>query len=188
MTTGFSLFSESAGTQKSGSSGNVQLSALAYGVLEILEENDFAALSRAAHPQQGVIFSPCATISPEVNKHFEAGQIAAFKTDTNIYMWGVSNVDGHPIEMTAVEYVNEFVYNRDYTAATLVGINTIVKSGNALENITEVFPDIEFVDFLVPGDQTDTGEDLGWGILRLGFDEFDGEYKLTLILNSSWTG
>ena len=186
--TGFSLFGENSSVRQSGTADNASLSACAYDVLDMIKENDFAALSRAAHPQNGIIFSPCATISPEVNKKFLPKQIAAFGTDTNVYIWGVTSADGRPIEMTPREYINEFVYNRDYITASNVGINAITKSGNALENISEVFPDMKFVDFFLPGNESGGVEDMSWGILRLGFEVESGEYRLSLILNSSWTG
>ena len=186
--TDLSLFGENAGLKRTSAADNAHLSARAYEVLENIKDNDFSALSRVAHPQKGVLFSPCATVSPEINKRFLPKQLAAFGTDTNVYIWGVASIDGRPIEMAPLEYINGVVYDRDYIMASTIGINTIIKSGNALENVTEEFPDMRFVDFFVPGYEGGTAEDLSWGILRLGFESDKDEYKLTLILNSSWTG
>jgi hypothetical protein len=159
----------------------------AYDVLDSIRDGDYAALSRSVHPTYGVVFSPRATISLSSNKCFTAAQVAAFGSDGNNYVWGVSVGGGEPIELTPSEYFSRFVYSRDFARCGIIGINSIVKSGDALENITEVFPDVKFVDFYSPGDdQNADGRD--WQCLRLGFEEYQGQLRLTLILHSEWTG
>jgi len=186
--TGFSIFSrEPAPPAVSAKINSAELTALAYSVLDTIRDEDFAALSLVAHPELGVVFSPCATINLSTNRCFLPEQIAAFGTDTQRYMWGVYTSDGKPIELTPAEYFAEFILDRDYSSAPLIGVNRIVRSGNALDNITEVFRDAKFVDLHVPGNEDDDGEDYQWSSLRLGFEEFDGELRLTIILHSQWT-
>jgi hypothetical protein len=186
--TGFSLFGESNENPASyGEMDNAKLAELAFDTLELIRDGDYAALSRVAHPEYGVVFSPCATVSLPTNKCFSAEQIAAFGADSNVYVWGVYSVGGEPIEMTAGGYFSEFVFDRDYTAASVVGVNRVVRSGNALENITDVFPDVLFVDFHIPGDEKDNAEEPDWSSLRLGFEDFDGRLRLTVILHSERT-
>jgi hypothetical protein len=171
----------------SGKVDKAELTALAYSVLASIKDGDYLALSRAAHPEFGVVFSPYATISLSTNRCFQANQIAAFGSDANLYVWGINNGSGEPIEVTPAEYFSRFVFDRDYTAAPIIGVNRIVRRGNALENITEVFPGVLFVDFHIPGGDRDSADELNWSSLRLGFEEHEGKLHLVLILRSIWT-
>ena len=166
---------------------NAELTAFAFGVLEYLGDNDFEALSRIVHPDFGLVFSPYATVSISANKRFNAEQVASFGTDSNVYIWGVYDGTGEPIEMTPADYLTAFVFSDDYTKASIIGVDRIVKSGNALENITGEFPGLRFIDFHIPGGDKDYHEDLDWSSLRLGFEEHEGDLWLTVIVHSTWT-
>ena len=186
--TGFSLFGKARDVSLPYDKiNNAALTALAFDILDDIKSGDYRALSRAVHPVYGVVFSPCSTITLSTNKCFSAEQIAAFGADSNVYIWGVYSVGGEPIEMTPAEYFAKFVFDRDYTNASVVGINHIVRSGNALENITDEFPGVLFVDFHFPCSDKNAADDPNWSSLRLGFEEHDGDLMLTVILHSDWT-
>jgi hypothetical protein len=42
------------------------------------------------------------------------------------------------------------------------------------------------VDFHKPASEPET-ESLDWTSLRLGFEEYDGQLKLTVVIHSEWT-
>ena len=88
--------------------------------------------------------------------------------------------------MTPAEYFKQFVFDKDYTLASQIGVDAIVKSGNSLENISDVFPNVRFVDFHIPGSEKKSGS-LDWSSLRLGFESWQGELKLTVVVHSEWT-
>jgi len=189
--TGFSLFSwapeecESAGTQK-----NAELVVLAYSVLENFRDGDFYALSQVVHPEFGVVFTPGATVNLITDRRFGAEQIAALgadEADEEIYIWGVHNDSGEPIELTPSGYIEQYVSAGDFLEASVIGVNQVIRSGNALENITDVFPDVEFVDFYLSVNGKDSQEDYDWSSLRLGFEEFEGDLRLIVIVHSRWT-
>jgi hypothetical protein len=186
--TGFSVFGSAPEKEPPPSSANnAELTELAYNVLRHIKDGDFNALSNAVHPEFGVVFSPYATVTLSTNRRFSAEQIAMFGSDTNVYVWGVYNGSGEPIEMAPIDYFSEVVLARNYFDASIIGVNRIVRSGNALENITEVFPDVRFIDFHIPGCDKDPSEELDWSSLRIGFEEFEGSLRLTIIVNSAWT-
>lgn len=186
--TGFSLIKKKDETvATSADSNSAALTALAYSILGKIKDGDFASLSQVVHPEYGVVFSPHATINLLTNKCFTAEQIAAFGTDTQLYVWGVYTT-GEPIELTPAGYFAQFVTDKDYSNAAIIGINRIVRSGDALDNISEVFTDAQFIDYYIPGSENGAGEDDGWRSLRLGFEEYEGELRLTVILHSQWTG
>ena len=168
-----------------GSVDNIEMITLAYEILEFIRDEDFIALGRVVHPDHGVIFSPYATVNLSTDRHFEASQITRLDTDTNVYVWGVYNGSGEPIELTPAEYLSHFVTAAEFLNTSVLGINEVVKSGNALENMTDIYPDMQFVDFHIsrgePGDETN------WCSLRLGFEDYHGVLRLIAIVYSSWT-
>jgi len=186
--TGFSIFGQPKyQTEVSAGINNAELTALAFRVLEYIRDENFKALSEIVHPDFGVVFSPGATINLTANRRFNADQIAVFGSDNTVYVWGVVSDTGEPIELTPVDYFSQFVYSDDYSNASIIGVDHIVRSGNALENITEEFPGIRFVDFHIPGGDRDTPEDLNWSSLRLGFEKLDDLLWLTVVVHSTWT-
>ncbi|MDR0906038.1 MAG: hypothetical protein LBN00_07675 [Oscillospiraceae bacterium] len=165
------------------SADNAFLVASSYEILGYIKNDDYAALSKIAHPTYGVLFSPYATIAEASAKVFTPTAILAFATDKTEYVWGVRDGSAEPIALTPREYFAEFVFDRDYTHASVIGVNRIVKTGNSLENITDVRPNVRFVDFHIPADT----EGSDWGSLRLGFEEYNGNLMLSIILHSERT-
>lgn len=165
---------------------STELTAYAFRILESIKSGNYGALSKVIHPEYGVVFSPYATINLTSNLCFSAAQVESFASDKNRYMWGKYDGSGNPIELTPCEYFKAFVYNKDYLSASKIGVDTVVKSGNSLENIKEIFPDARFVDFYIPGADPDTGG-LDWSSLRLVFEEYRGMLMLTVIIHSEWT-
>jgi len=164
-----------------------ELTATAYATLDCIKERDFAELARFVHPELGVTFSPNATVTPSTNKRFSAEEIAAFSHDTSTYIWGVYSAGGEPIELTVAEYFSRFVFCKDYTTAPYLGVNSIVRSSNALENITEVFPNVQYIDFHIPRGERGSIDDYEWSSLRLGFEEYDGRLWLMVITHCKWS-
>lgn len=165
---------------------NAELTDYAFSILQDIKAGDYEALARSVHPEFGVVFSPYATINLTTNKCFTASQVEGFSQDKNKYVWGKYDGKGDPIELTPTEYFKVFVFDKDYTQASEIGIDTIVKSGNSLENIEELFPKARFVDFYIPGADSES-DGLDWSSIRLGFEEYRGELKLTVVLHSMWT-
>ncbi|MBQ8831625.1 MAG: hypothetical protein IJ017_08500 [Oscillospiraceae bacterium] len=159
-----------------------ELTAYAREILAAIGSRDYTALSSIVHEDFGVVFSPYSTVSLTTGLCFTASQIAEFGSDSEKYIWGVYDVGGEPIEMTPGEYFDEFVFDTDFTKCENFGVDEILRSGNALENITEMFPEARFVDCYMPG--TD-GSD--WKSLRLVFEEKDGQLWLTAIVHSEYT-
>jgi len=191
LATGFSLggvfSSDRDHPHISSNASNVELTALAFNVLEYISDGDFESLSEVVHPDFGVVFSPGATINLTTNRRFNAEQIALFAGDSTIYVWGMRNGTGEPIELTPMDYINQFVLSSDYLNASIIGVDRIIRSGNALENITDEFPGVRFVEFHIPGEQRPGYDDLDWSTLRLGFERQDDRLWLTVIVHSTWT-
>jgi len=183
--TGFSIFgSYQRKTVAIDEAESANMTMLAYRVLEYLKDDDFTALSYVVHPDYGLVFSPNATINLSTDRRFSVEQTAALGNDNYSYVWGVYNESGEPIELTPAEYLDKFVSAADFYNAPVIGINHIIRSGNALENITEVFPEVQFIDFHIPG--SEAADDLDWRSLRLGFEAYNGYFRLIAIVYSTW--
>lgn len=151
-------------------------------VAEYIMRGDYDALSGYVHPEKGVMFSAYSYINQDTDQVFTARQVSQFAGESTKYIWGIYDGRGDVIELTATEFFDEFLCDHDYTSPDQIGINTIIRTGNTLENIDTVMPDIEYVDLYVAG-----SDDIDWGSLRLGFEEYNGQLKLVLIMHSQWT-
>jgi len=186
MFTGYYIFGESPRkTIPIDEAESADVVMLAYTVLEYIKDDDFVALSHVVHPEYGVVLSPYATINLATDRRFSAEQIAVLGTDTNVYVWGVYDGSGEPIELTPAEYFAVYIPAAEHLKAPIIGINQIVRSGNALENINDVFPNAEFVDFHIPG--SEAAAEFDWSSIRLGFEEYDGYLRLVFIIFNKWT-
>ena len=185
-TTGFSIFgSAPRATVPVQEAENVEIAMLAFRVLEYIRDDDFISLSHVVHPEYGVVLSPYATIDLTTDRCFTADEIAVLDSDNTIYVWGVFNGSGEPIKLTPAEYFDAFVPAADHIDAAIIGINQVIRSGNALENLTDVFPFASFIDFHIPA--SDTSDEPDWRSLRLAFEEYEGYYKLIAIVYNRWT-
>ncbi len=160
-----------------------ELTAMAYTVAGLIREGDYRTLASYIHPVYGLVFAPNATVNLTSNQCFTPNRVAYTAEDSTIYVWGTRYGTDEPIQLTTAQYFYGYVYNRDYIHAPLVGVNHIVKSGNALENVTAVFPEGKFVDFCFPGG-TDGN---GWSTLRIVFEPYEGEMKLSALIHSEYT-
>lgn len=154
-------------------------------IIKAIKERDYAAIASVVHPDYGVIFSPYATINLTTDRCFTKAQVAAFNSDVKEYIWGIYDGSGEPIEMTPASYFNEFVFDTDFTKCSNYGVDEILRSGNSLENVEEVFTDARYVDCYMP-DPKGEGEP-NWRSLRLVFEDYKGELLLTAVIHSENT-
>ena len=75
--------------------------------------------------------------------------------------------------------------DKDYTKADQIGINRIIRSGERAGEYQRGVPQRALCGFHIEGAPEHTG--LDWGSLRLGFEDYKGELRLTIILHSEWT-
>ncbi|WP_207651224.1 hypothetical protein [Papillibacter cinnamivorans] len=154
--------------------------------LEYIKAGDYESLAEMIHPVDGVIFVPYSTVNLSGNLRFSAKEIASLDTDTAKYTWGITNGEGKPIELTMAEYFKTYVFNADYTQAPMIGINQILQYGNSLENVEEIFPDADFVEFHFPGLQEEY-DGYDWCSLKLVFEMYNSQPKIVAIIHSQWT-
>ena len=169
---------------ESGSVQNEELTRLALGVADTLRKGDYKALAAYVHPVYGLVFSPYSTTNLSSNQCFTANRVEIAGSDTTVYTWGTTVDSGEPIQLTPRQYIESYVYDRDYAQAPIIGFNTVVRSGNALENVAAAFPEAQFVDLYFP---PASAEGTDWSILRMVFEDAGGALKLSALIHSAYT-
>lgn len=165
---------------------NFELLNTACYVVHSLRSGDYSAVASVVHPEKGVTFTPYSTVDFETNLTFTRYQIQNLPNDKTIYTWGFVDGKDALINMTMSEYFDSYVFNVDYSQAPQISVDQINISGNALENLTDAYPDCRFVDFSFPG--LDAGKQgLDWCSLKLVFQPGDTRWYLVGVIHSQWT-
>jgi hypothetical protein len=154
--------------------------------LEAIKARDMEALSQLVHPEQGVRFSPYGNVDPENDVRMTADQVRGLMENDKVRVWGRFDGSGKPIKMTAGEYFDRFVFDRDYTQAPETAYNGLVQTGNTIVTIEEMYPEASYVSYHYPGQNPDYGG-LDWSSLRLVFEKHRGTWYLTGVVHGQWT-
>ncbi len=158
----------------------------AAGVAQALKDGDYETLAACVHPERGVTFTPYSTVDLTANQCFTADQIRELEEDEQRYVWGYTDGRGEPIQMTILQFIQEYIFSVDYTQAPSVGVDEIVMSGNSLENLQEAYPDCRFVDLCYPG-LDPAYEGLDWCSLKMVFAPTQSGWYLVGLIHSQWT-
>jgi hypothetical protein len=155
----------------------------AFGAAGAIYRADFDALA-ALSSAEGVLFAPSATVDKDLNLSFTPDEIRKFPAAATEEIWGMSAETGEPILLTPAQYFEQYLREEDYAKAPMIGVNTIVKAGQQLENTADMFPEASFVDLHFPG--TDSASGAGWHTLRLVFSPQEDSLKLIAVIRSAW--
>lgn len=155
-------------------------------VADALAAEDYPALALMVHSELGVTFTPYSTVDLAVDLTFTARQIAALSSNQQLFIWGMTDGRGDPIELTMTDYFRTFVFNADYTRAPQIAVDQIQQGGNALENVADIYPGARFVEFHFPTLSGDT-ENFDWCSLKTVFLPEGDEWKLIALIHSEWT-
>ena len=165
---------------------NIRLLDTAYYLVQALKDEDYAALACFVHPERGVTFTPYSTVDFDTDRTLSQNQINELATDKTVYAWGYRDGRGDQIDMTISQYFETYVFNTDYTKAPQIGVDQVMMGGNALENLTEAYPDCRFIDFCFP--QLDpANQGLDWCSLKLIFEPGETNWLLVGVIHSQWT-
>lgn len=174
---------EAASTQPASTSGLLRAAARA---AEALRAEDYGTLGDLVHPERGLTFTASSTVDPEADQNFSADEIRGLTENSRQYLWGYEDGRGFPILLTMEEFIRQYVFAVDYTQAPEVGVDRVVLSGNALENVAQAYPGCRFVDLCYPELDPDLGG-LDWCSLKLVFAPLEGQWRLVGLIHSQWT-
>ncbi len=150
-----------------------------------LANGDYDHIITDIHPTRGVRFSMYAYVRPEVDKVFSREQFAQYLQASRIrFTWGDLDGTGDLLIQPLPEYLKTWVA-ADTFKGTTPSINEFKHSGNMINNLKEVYPSSEVVEYYFAGTEQYSGMD--WRIMRLVFEEYQGHRYLVAIVNEQWT-
>lgn len=155
-------------------------------LIQAIKNRDGEKIAEFVHPVKGVRFTPYTYVSPEGDVVFSREAMKNFFADTDLYLWGYYDGIGSEIQLTPAEYYEEFIYSADFINAPEVGYNKVLSSGNMLENQFDVYDNPIIVEYYFPGFNPEY-DGMDWRSLRLVFEEYEGNWKLTGIIHNQWT-
>jgi hypothetical protein len=159
-------------------------------IVRALRDQDWSTVSGAVHPDKGVRFSPYTYVrvgeGGDGDRVFSAGELAGLAADETVYHWGSFDGTGEPIEMSFIEYYARFVYDADFGWPYAVGYNEIVGAGNTINNLAEVYPQAEVVEYHLAGADPRFGG-MDWRSLRLVLEPVGDTWYLVGIVHDEWT-
>ena len=155
-------------------------------VLTIFKNKQYTKLDSLIHPQEGIRFSPYATVSPEDKKFSREAFRKSVTTNKNIMVnWGNYDGSGDPIELTPAEYFERFVYDANFINPDKYEVNNFIQTGNSSNNLKKMYDDSEFTESHSAGSRKNGG--LDWKSVRLVFKEINGKYYLVGLVHDQWT-
>ena len=153
-------------------------------LLRIIKKKDLTALTPYIHPEKGVRFSPYAYVDTSENILLQKDDFLS--NPSKKYLWGYYDGSGEEISLTLNDYFKEFVYDVDFIHAEEMKEDTLIGTGNSLNNLTEVYTNNHFVECYFSGFKTEYGG-LDWRSLRFVFEEFENKTVLIAIIHDQWT-
>lgn len=135
--------------------------------------------------ERGVVVSHDAFVADD-DPVLTAEQILGAGSDDTVILWGTTDGEGAPIEMTIGERLGQIA--RDYALAStdVIGFDTRVGTGNTIDNIGERFPGASVVEYHFDG--TSLYGDFDWSSVRFVFDtSVEGRPTLLAIVQDTWT-
>lgn len=153
--------------------------------VKAFKEKDMDALKQLIHPDKGILFSPYGHVDTKTALVFKRSELPSLQDET-VYVWGSFDGSGEPIELTFRQYLEQFVYDKDFAQAEQIGVNEIKGSGNSMPNIEDIFPDSRFVDHYFSGfEEQYAGMD--WASLIIVLEEHQGSWYVVAAIHNQWT-
>lgn len=156
-------------------------------VVEALRARAGDRLAGWVHPTKGVRFSPYAYVDVQSDRVFFREQIRRLWDDRTVYVWGYADGSGEPIALTAAEYCERYVLDRNYQEATSISVNADRSQGNTVNNAAQVYPQGTRVEYYIEPSPGQSAAEFGWSALRLVFEELDARWFLIGIIHDQWT-
>ena len=154
-------------------------------ILTLLKAHNYPELIKY-FANDGVLFSPYAFIDQKNSRTLTPDAFLSAIKQKHSLTWGSFDGTGAPIQLTVQAYLDKFVYNADFLNAEAVGFNEVIKQGNSINNLKDIYPNHHFIDYYFSGfDQKYNGMD--WTSLRLVFEKQNGQYFVVAIIHDQWT-
>ncbi|MFT4093915.1 MAG: hypothetical protein QM640_09740 [Niabella sp.] len=163
------------------------LTALTKEVFTLFKNKEYAKLDSLIHPEEGVRFSPYATVHPEEDKKFSRDTFNKLVTTgkNKKINWGSYDGSGDAILLTPEEYFRKFVYDANFVHPEKYEVNHFIGAGNSQNNLKQAYEGGNFTESYFSGSKKNGGID--WKTVRLVFKEINGKYYLVGVVHDQWT-
>lgn len=155
-------------------------------VLGIIHSKNYIELSEIISPKSGIRFSPYAYVDSVDQVHLFPEDFKNALEQDKKFLWGYSDGKGDSIYLDIASYFDQFVYDREFIQADSSTINAYIGMGNSLNNLKEIYPNSDFVEYHFFGDQQKYAG-MDWKSLRLVFEKIKDSYYLIGIVHDQWT-
>lgn len=153
-------------------------------IIKALDSRDMETLANFVDPEEGLLISPYVYVTGEAVV-IEKNDIASLLDSNTKYIWGNYDGRGTPIELTPKEYFAEFL-DITYQDPDVVIENVLQHHGNTKNNIKEIFPEAEIIEYYDDGSEKYSGID--WSSIYLVYKKDDKEHlQLIGIIRDIWT-
>ena len=153
-------------------------------VIKLIKTRDINALAEYVHPKKGILFSPYSDLKNNDNLVFEKKELVKIYDKNEELVWGIYDGTGTRILLTFDDYFDKFIYDADFIEYE-PNFDSIMGTGNTLENTNSVFPYAKIVEYYIPG--TEKYGYMDWKSLRLVYEMYRGKYYLVAIVHNRWT-
>ena len=153
-------------------------------VIKLIKIRDINTLAEYVHPKKGILFSPYSDLKNNDNLVFEKKEMVKIYDKNEELVWGMYDGTGARILLTFDDYFDKFIYDADFIEYE-PNFDSIMGTGNTLENTNSVFPYAKIVEYYIPG--TEKYGYLDWKSLRLVYEMYRGKYYLVAIVHNCWT-
>ena len=153
-------------------------------VIKLIKKRDINALSKYAHPKKGIMFSPYSDLKNNDNQIIEKKELVKIYEKNEELVWGEYDGTGARILLTFDNYFDRFIYDEDFIEYE-PNYDSIMGTGNAIENMNSVFPYARSVEYYTPG--TEEYAYMDWKSLRLLYEIYRGKYYLVAVVHNEWT-
>ena len=153
-------------------------------VIKLIKKRDISALSKYAHPKKGIMFSPYSDLKNNDNQIIEKKELVKIYEKNEELVWGEYDGTGVRILLTFDNYFDRFIYDEDFIEYE-PNYDSIMGTGNAIENMNSVFPYARSVEYYTPG--TEEYAYMDWKSLRLLYEIYRGKYYLVAVVHNEWT-
>jgi len=155
-------------------------------VAHSINNKDMIKLSDYIHPDKGVRFSQNGRVLIKTNLVFKAEQVNEFLKDSKKYIWGAYSGPGDDIELNPKEYLEEFVFNKDYETAKFGYNEKLSRSGYNEDYQETVYPNSIMTEYYFKGKDPKL-EGLDWTSLRFIFELYKDNWYLVGIISNQQT-
>lgn len=154
-------------------------------VLRAIRRRDIRQLSSFVHPTKGLRFSPYVYVQ-QGDRMFTRWQVGTLFRNNRRYLWGEQDGSGDPIRLTARQFFNRYIYDKDFLRARAVNYNTVAGRGNTTNNVLDFYPQAITVEYYLPGTNPRYGG-MDWGSLWLVFEKMGNQWYLVGLVSDEWT-